>query len=253
MELEAKRRRDAGILQITERDIFALTWIAEQYSISFDQLQRLLGRHAKQATKTSGILSISATRHALDRWLQLALIETPRKVLKEHPSYIWLSRRGLSQLGLPYSYYLPKISTASHIYAVNAVRLHLESQGLLSVWQSERMLAGLTPTPDAEVRIGSLPTIAVQVIEREIKHDITLQDEVERLLKFINRYTRLWYFTPDVNVTLLSQVIKKIDIERQQQKLPQIVFYGLDAQSVLVTQEAQSHVGDKNKGSSSQQ
>ena len=51
MELEPKKRRDAGMLQITERDIFVLTWIAEQYSISFDQLQRLLGRHAKQSTK----------------------------------------------------------------------------------------------------------------------------------------------------------------------------------------------------------
>ncbi|GCF08199.1 hypothetical protein [Dictyobacter arantiisoli] len=113
---EKKRRRDAGVLQITERDIFTLTWISEQFCISFDQLQKLLGRNAKQATKTEGTLSISATRNAIDRWLQLALIETPRKVLKEHSSYVWLSRRGLSQLGIPYSYYLPKPSTANHIY-----------------------------------------------------------------------------------------------------------------------------------------
>ena len=132
MELEPKKRRDAGMLQITDRDIFVLTWIAEQYSISFDQLQRLLGRHAKQSTKTNGLLSMSATRHAIDRWLQLALIETPRKILTTQTSYVWLSRRGLSQLGIPYAYYLPKPSTANHIYAANAVRLHLENHGFSS-------------------------------------------------------------------------------------------------------------------------
>ena len=232
MELEAKkRRRDAGILQITERDILALTWIAEQFSIPFDQLQRLLGRNAKQATKIPGILSISATRNAIDRWLQLALIETPRKVLKEHSSYIWLSRRGLSQLGLPYSYYLPRPSTAAHIYAVNAIRLHLESQGGLSLWQPERMLTTSTPTPDAEIRIGS-QSVAVRVLDRDIKHDITLQDEVTRLLTFTDRYTRIWYFTPPANVMLLRQAMKHLDEERQQENLLQVTFYSLDAQTI---------------------
>ena len=234
--MESKKRRDAGMLQITERDIFVLTWITEQYSISFDQLQRLLGRHAKQATKTSGLLSMSATRHAIDRWLQLALIETPRKILKEHSNYIWLSRRGLSQLGIPYAYYLPKPSTANHIYATNAVRLHLENHGLSSVWQAERMLAG-DHRPDAEVRVGSLPNIAIQVIERDIKHDITLQDEMTRFLTLTDRYTRIWYFTPEPNVTLLRQAIKQIDEERQQQNLSQVVFYSLNAQSLQVAQE----------------
>ena len=232
MELEAKKqRRDAGILQITERDILALTWIAEQLSIPFDQLQRLLGRNAKQATKTPGMLSISATRHALDRWLQLALIETPRKVLNEHATYIWLSRRGISQLGLAYSYYLPRPSTAAHIYAVNAVRLHLENQGLFSLWQSERMLVVSTPTPDAEIRIG-LQSVAVRILERDIKHDITLQDEVTRLLTFTDRYTRVWYFTLTTNVTLLRQAMKHLDQERQQENLSQVTFYSLDAQSI---------------------
>jgi hypothetical protein len=178
----------------------------------------------------------------------MALIETPRKILKEHSSYIWLSRRGLSQLGIPYSYYLPKPSTAPHVYAVNAVRLHLERQGLLTMWQAERMLAGPTPTPDAEIKVGSLPTIALRVIEHDIRHDITLQDEVTRLLKFIDRYTRIWYFTPETNVTMLRQAIKQIDEERQQQNLSQVAFYGLHAQSI-VTQASPSNSVDKHEGS----
>jgi hypothetical protein len=52
MNQPRKKRSDAGILQITDRDINALNWISEQYCISFDHLRRLLGgKNAKAATK----------------------------------------------------------------------------------------------------------------------------------------------------------------------------------------------------------
>ena len=107
MQDAARRRSDAGILQITDRDILALTWIGEQYAITFEQLRRLLGQHSTTATKAT--LSVSATRNALQRWQQLGFIEQPRKLRAEHSSYIWLSRKGLSQIGLPYPYYEPKL------------------------------------------------------------------------------------------------------------------------------------------------
>src|SRR5215472_4253344 len=149
---EQKRRRDAGILQITERDILAVTWIAQQYCISFDHLQRLLGLHAKAETKTPDKLSISATRDTISRWLTLGLVEEPRKVLSGYPPHIWISRGGLTHLSLPYAYYLPRPTSIRHIYAVNAVRLHLESQSLYTTWYPQRTLTReqpQTPTPDA--------------------------------------------------------------------------------------------------------
>jgi hypothetical protein len=103
MQDAARRRSDAGALQITDRDILALTWIGEQYAITFDQLRRLLGQHSTAAVKDT--LSVSATRNALQRWQQLGFIEQPRKLRAGHSSYIWLSRKGLSQIGLPYPYY----------------------------------------------------------------------------------------------------------------------------------------------------
>ena len=98
--------------------------------------------------------------------------------------------------------------------------------------------------PDAEVRVGSLPNIAVQVIERDIKHDITLQDEVTRFLTLTDRYTRIWYFTSETNVTLLRQAIKQVDEERQQQNLSQVAFYGLNAQNLQVVQESKPNRED---------
>src|SRR6266481_1590047 len=64
---EPIRRRDAGAVQVTERDVLVLTWTAEQFCIAFDQLQRLLGRYAKAATKAPDVLSVSATRDAIGR------------------------------------------------------------------------------------------------------------------------------------------------------------------------------------------
>jgi|SRR5947199_4477521 len=73
-----KRRRDAGILQVTERDITALSFIGQQYRITFDHLQTLLGRYSPAINVDT--LSVGATRNALERWLQLGYIEPPRKV-----------------------------------------------------------------------------------------------------------------------------------------------------------------------------
>ena len=168
------RRRDVGAVQVTERDVLVLTWTAEQFCIAFDQLQCLLGRYAKAATKTPDVLSISATRDAIGRWLQLGFIEKPRKVLTGHPSYLWLSRRGLAQLGLPYAYYKSQVSRMKHVYAVNAIRLHLETLDFQSVWYSERALTRKTeqrPLPD-ELRIAGSPHVAVKVIERPFALDV---------------------------------------------------------------------------------
>ncbi len=127
---EPIRCRDAGAVQVTERDILVLTWTSEQFCIAFDQLQRLLGRYAKAATKAPDVLSISATCDAIQRWLQLGFVEEPRKLLTGHPPYVWLSRRGLAQFGLPYAYYKLQVSRMKHIYAANAIRLHLEGYDL---------------------------------------------------------------------------------------------------------------------------
>ncbi len=237
MEQEPKRRKDAGILQVTDRDIIALTWIADQFSISFDQLQRLLGKHAKAETKRPDILSVSATRDTLTRWLQLGFIEEPRKVIASHSSYIWLSRRGLSQLNLPYAYYRPPISNAKHIYAVNQIRLHLESYDLRSVWYPERALSQDTtqkPLPDGELRIVGINHVAIKVIEAPFKHDAAIFEAIEVLKKLASRYTSLWYFLHIETVELFQQALFALDQEIQ------VTLYGLDAQVIPTDREKQT-------------
>ncbi len=227
-----KRRRDAGILQLTSRDILAATWIAQQYCISFDHLQRLLGHHAKAETKTPGKLSISATRDTISRWLTLGLVEEPRKALSGYPPHIWISRRGLTQLDLPYVYYTPRPASIRHIYAVNTVRLHLESHSLHTTWCPQRALVRetpLRPTPDAELSISkTLPTIAIQVIERPFTLDITLRDTLTTLSTLATRYTSLWYFLHAENFPAFQHALTtcpKAVTER-------VTLYSLDAKEV---------------------
>jgi hypothetical protein len=225
---EPTRRRDAGAVQVTERDFLVLTWTAEQFCIAFDQLQRLLGRYAKAATKTPDVLSISATRDAIGRWLQLGFVEEPRKLLTGHPSYVWLSRRGLAQLGLPYAYYKPQVSRMKHIYAVNAIRLHLETFDFQSVWYPERALTRETeqrPLPDAELRVAGSSHVAVKVIERPFALDVTLRDELAALIELARRYTSLWYFIHADALPTMQQALTTLDQDVQYR----VTFYGLDA------------------------
>ncbi len=231
------RRRDAGILHITERDITCLTWMSEQFCISFDHLRRLLGLHAKAITKAPGVLSVSSTRDTIERWLQLELIEPPRKVIAEHPPYLWVSRRGITHLGLPASYYEPRPATIRHLYAVNAVRLALESYRLRCSWTSYRTLrrqAQARPTPDAELRAHTLPLIAVRTIERPLHHPVMIQDELTTMQALAARYTHLWYFVHAQAYTPLLQALSDHDAAAtsDEQLTPRAVWYTLDAQEI---------------------
>jgi hypothetical protein len=258
---EQKRRSDAGILQITNRDFLVLTWISEQYCISFDHLQRLLGRYAKASTRDSEKLSISATRNAISRWIQLELIEVPRKIISEHPPYIWLSRRGLATLGLPYSHYQPKQSTIRHVYAINAIRLFIERLDIR--WYPHRALTRDTqvrPQPDGEIReVQPSSRIAVIVVEQPFHLDITLSDMLSTVEAIAQRkradstettdlYKRVWcYAHAEAAAALQQALIATHEPLSQNSEENRIVFYGLDAQQLSLSsiQQHQIAAGDE--------
>jgi hypothetical protein len=231
------RRRDAGILHVTERDMVVLQWITEQFCISFDHLRRLPGKHAKATTKAPDLLSTSATREAIERWELMGFIEPPRKIVAEHPPYLWLSRKGLTQLGLSYPYYEPRPATIKHLYAVNAIRLALESYGLQCDWTAYRTLrrqSQASPTPDAELRAHTLPLIAVRVIEHPLSHPVMLHDELATMQALAARYTRLWYFVYTQAHAPLLQLVREHDAAAlpDEQLSSRVVWYTLDAQEI---------------------
>jgi uncharacterized protein YqiB (DUF1249 family) len=214
MSLERKRR-DAGALQITDRDIATLSWIAQQYCMSYDQLHRLLAHFGDSPRKDTDKVSYSATLNAVQRWLQLGLIDTPQKILRGYTTHVWLSRRGLHQLGLPYAYYVPKPSSIPHCYAANAVRFHLQCSNVSALWESERTLklqipeaTERRPLPDAELHVSKVPIIAVQVLEQQKLDTIyKIQDAIHGLSVLTMNYTCLWCFVPFETLPTLQQMV----------------------------------------------
>ncbi len=213
MQDAARRRSDAGALQITDRDILALTWIGEQYAITFDQLRRLLGQHSTAAVKDT--LSVSATRNALQRWHQLGFIEQPRKLRAGHSSYIWLSRKGLSQIGLPYPYYEPKLSNLAHINTVNTVRLHIQANYVWIPRRTLRVAASRNqdterdnmPLPDAELYQTSRIATAIVIVERP-KLLAELSSNVGAMLE---RYESVWYYLHAENIESMREILTTLE------------------------------------------
>ncbi len=215
-----KTRSDSGVVQVTTRDLYALTWISEQYAITFDQLRRLLGQHAKAHTKTPDRLSVSATRNALERWQRLGYIET-RKILAEHTPYIWLSRKGLSSLHSAYPYYEPRPSTASHIGHVNDARLHLQTRNHRSIWTPKRVLRAEAPKnqehistlflPDGELFIGTWP-IAIEVFDARSLSSVQIHTIVHALLPC---YRAIWCFLYSSAFTDMYTVLASLSREQQ--------------------------------------
>ena len=192
-----KRRSDAGVPRLTERDLYALKWVAEQYAVQEDLLQVLLGRLGGHG----GPLNIKTTRKVIDRWRKLELAER-RIIVYGQPSWVWLPKKGLTQLGLDYRSWTPKLNGLTHTRAVAAVRLQVEEHFPELTWVCERELRHqLSQTqkgevrphlPDAEVRSPG----GVGAVEAELT--VKSRDRLRRVLtELARRYDRVRYYATE--------------------------------------------------------
>jgi hypothetical protein len=192
-----KPRCDRGQIQLTERDLWVLRWIGEQYAVRLDHLQELLGQEAGRGAKQEGQISESAARLVVARWVR-ADLATWKKFMVNEPFWVWLTPRGLRELELPYKRYEPSLARLDHLCVINAVRLLLEEQLPDATWTSERTLrarlsytkGGFLPhLPDAEL-ISGAETIGIEV-ELTPKKPQELRGILGELT---NRYHQVWYY-----------------------------------------------------------
>ena len=135
-------RSDKGQRRLIERDLDILRLIGEQYAYRFDQLQGLLARHPQTHSADPTFLSETRTREAIKKWKQLGLVDS-RKILHEDSAWVWLTRKGLSQVGLSVHFLEPRAADLSHVLWVNDIRALVEDEeGSLPgfVWESERLM-----------------------------------------------------------------------------------------------------------------
>ena len=200
-----RQRHDRGP-RITARDMICLLWIAHQFAIRLDQLQRLLLRHTPERDRVkvkSGAdrLSLERTYDTLERWRTLGLIEHGT-ILHRDKLWVWLSRAGLREIGVPFSFGKgqPASVRIPHLYYVNQVRLAVEERRLQDIWKSERqirhelgrpMKGEQQPhVPDAILYATGGKITAIEV-ERRVKDERVL-DETLRTLAL--EYRSVWYF-----------------------------------------------------------
>ena len=225
VETEKPKRRqrwDAGRVSFTERDMFALTWIGQQYAIRLDHLQRLLGRYAGSMWP----LTVGATRKLVARWHNAGWVEMER-LRGTDPLWVWPTRWCLRNMSLPYAYrnMRQSLDDLKHLYAINEVRLSYCDEVRLR-WVSERQLLqevvrvsgkDLLHRPDAE-RYWTDGTVTAIEAELSQKRPSHLSENLMELVRgegylrlktehgaasaqvmsrgMKSKYTDIWYFGP---------------------------------------------------------
>lgn len=226
-DISHRRRSDAGCVQMIARDILSLRWIAEQDTIHTGQLALLLGQHAKATTKQQNRVTLSAVRHALERWHALNLIEDPYKFISTTPAYVWVSRRAIQELALPYPYYRPRLASLPHITHMNTLRLTTEEQDPKSTWLSERALRAIRCEiyADAELHTSTGYVFAVKVIDA-LQDVATFLAHIQLLLA---HKSGVWCYCPAHLSHQLQEAIVTLDpVQRQR-----ITIQGLPLPSIL--------------------
>ena len=181
-----RRRRDRGTYQVSERDVELLRLIAEQYTVTLEQLARMIGRSHRTA------------RGLRDRWCNAGWTQSA-KLAVHLPPFVWLTSRGRRVADSPYRTWQPNHGLATHIEAVTDLRLLLEHQLRLGTWECERSLAQTWPSRSASR--PHLPDAVLYCDQRiAIEVELTLKSRA-RLATIIEQlswdYDSVWYFAPE--------------------------------------------------------
>jgi hypothetical protein len=211
-----KTRSDTGT-RLTQRDIYTIWLMGEQYALRFDQLQRILGAQAGAETKENDLLSDAATRHAVTRWKQAGLVES-RKILVDSPSWVWPTNAGLRQVGLEqWKRYEPSATMLHHLYWTTQARTYLQGRYPAATWTAERYLRAnrtdeSSHTPDGEITLNS-ETIPIEV-ELTAKSAARLRRILDDLLSEYRG--QVWYFVSKEAYPAISTAWKQLnDAQRQ--------------------------------------
>ena len=203
-----KERSDKGSIKITERDLAILRFVGEQYAVRADQLARLLKRPAP------GTLSESATRAVIARWEKAGLTQS-KKVVADEPRFVWLTRKGLDEVGLAFKPWSPTAASLAHIFWTNQVRMHTEERHPDSSWRSERelrkgrVMQSISTTErhevDAEIVLAQ-GTVAVEVelSAKSVERRRSIMSEVA------GRYATVWYFAAPQVQGLLEETRQSV-------------------------------------------
>jgi hypothetical protein len=181
-----------GVRVLGERDRVLLRFIAEQYLVTLPQVAYLANRCPRTA------------RWLRTRWQRAGLIDAA-KLLVDEPTVVWLTRRGLAALGLPWKSVRPSYASVQTAAALVELRLAARRRYPEATWISRRVLTHTqpvaSPLPDALLTTeGASVALLVKTrglnrgeLERQVVPLIAAYGHVVLVLPTVSRNTREWF------------------------------------------------------------
>lgn len=225
-----RTRSDTGP-RITERDLAALRWIAQQYAISQDHLAILLARLAPEEAPEADHLTEKRTAEIVRRWQELKLVEKGR-ILHNGPAWVWLTGEGLrlisEELG-SFRPYTPNPAKLNHLFWCNHARLFVEGRKQDTTWTSERELAAGNHIERGQKR-PHLPDAVVITNQHSVAIEVELSPKtyprLDTILHELARsgYNAVWYLTRGRSTAVMKGAIGAM----HQMYQSKFIVYNLD-------------------------
>ena len=178
-----------------------LRFVGEQYLVTLPQLAYLANRRPRTA------------RWLRTRWQRAGLVDAA-PLLVDEPTVVWLTRRGLAALGLPWKSVRPSCASVQTTATLVELRLAARERYPGATWMSRRMLSHASPVPsplpDALLTTDQA-SVAVLVkargldrreLERQVIPLIASYEHTLLVLPQVGKRTREWFddFAGQANV-----------------------------------------------------
>jgi hypothetical protein len=213
-----RRRRDAGLVTVTERDAAAVEFVGSMYAVRDDVLGVVLSRHAPAWTpgrlapgpdQGPGV-SRRRVRGWLDRMERAGYV---RRVRLLNRTWAVATAAGVTLAGVPGDPWQPATWKLAHLHAVALVRLELERTTPGAVWESERAIRSRWHGTGARVRYAdgglTLPDGTRVGIEVELSRKATAR--YEGIVRDVDpAWQAIWWFAPASDMAWLRDVLAEV-------------------------------------------
>ncbi len=181
-----------GVRVLSGRDRQLLRLIGEQYLVTLPQLAHLAGRSERTA------------RWLRTRWQRAGLVHAGM-LLVEEPTIVWLTRRGLACVDLPWKEVRPSYQTVETAAALVELRLAATAAYPSTAWVSRRALSHRRPLqpplPDALLQTTTT-NVAVVAKPRSLDRG-ELEERVEPI---VDRHEHTLLALPSVGEHVLEWI-----------------------------------------------
>ena len=226
----SKRRSDHGTFRASERDLYLLRWIGDQFAVDTDQMKILMNRwkQTHEPDWQGESLSDETVKYLIKRWRRAGWVES-RTLLAGEPPWVWLSKGGLEALGLEYPAYEPAVGRLNHIYYVNMVRLYIERRlGDEVRWISERQINTERKEQGKRHLVDGEAIYQDTVIGVEVEQTQKSRRRLASIVRELREdYEAVWYFVAGTAMEAVQDEIAKLEGATNQNEWETFVIYPL--------------------------